>query len=456
MNMVFDFSQPRYNEVNIPSVSMEELDDILVIDKQADVLREQLEEGDGVEISMFHAKCSGSDDCTELARAWVNNTERKLRVVLNTRRNRQVDMDRISTEGMFDIVKDSAKDVFEAVSKAVRVLWDKLDEFAGKLGNSNEALHEAASELKKHIEQDKFHTGNIAVIDDEILAGKFAHDTMVGLRRVKDLVRLHTMFIDKSINLVNAINDTIGITRTTGSIDKNIDEDSLKPKLVEIYKKAHPAIDALAGFMVPDGSLKLGINFDKFNEREVELEYPQRDSLYGGKQVLISAKIQPPNPEEDHPQSSFDLTFSTKTATYGGQHPKLHVLSKQEMLDVCNMVLALTSKNAGLINNLEKANQAVGKLLAEIDKLSGSNHEESQSDEVVVTKIKQSLAFIRKFVAVMGTKSRAYAGMIAGLNSGLCESCLRYVKASMNANKPVQSELEKDRHATSPSLQYSN
>lgn len=440
-------------EVTQPVLSLEGLHEIEYLSTCGDLNRDLLHEGEAVEaeIAMIQALNKDPDEWGgQLASYQVNKMIQKLKAKSVSMTTDDLFGSQIALEGSVGRLGDAIANVFKKIIEVIKKLWEKLTGFVKKMADSNRSLNKYLVSLKKKIEKKNFDKVSKGMeggtLDNDSLAKKFAVGRTVTPADVKSLIKLHSLFNDRAGLLSGALDDINKTWPDIEGLEKVTSEDVMAGKMRSIYGKANPAFEKLIGFMVPDGSFKLGLTAEQFNEKEMEHVYPNKEVLFEGKQIHFKAVVQTPNPKEEDSEAKFSLTFEVKKSDLVDASTKLEILSKPGMLELVSEAIKLTEDNVKLIGHVEKAEKSIQTTLDHINKLAelpsepvtttpkptSENTVEADTLRETHRKGKRSILFVRSIFSTMSEKSGAYAGMVVGLNTSLGDAVATYIRKSMD------------------------
>jgi len=333
-------------------------------------------------------------------------------------------------------IGEAMKNAFKKIVEVIRALWKKLVAFIKRVFDTNASMRKEAVALKAKLSKGDYVTVAEGHENDKFenaaLAEKFVSDQRIDANVVLKMFELHDKFAEKSDRLPAAIAMTALMLNVTLKLNNpaNIDQD-----IEKAYQHTEAAARSLLEFMLPDKTGQIDLKANGGQEKETELYYPSKDlALCGGKQFAYTVQVQTPVTDNADSEIAFSIQFTLrKHEEKSGDSTELTILTKDEMIKLCDAIIKMTQSNDALCRDVEKANKEVASLVSVMERMAADGYKNDQSSdkEDTAKKIRRAMLYQRRVVSTIGAKTGAFSGTVTGLNVKLCQAAAKYVKECM-------------------------
>jgi hypothetical protein len=287
--------------------------------------------------------------------------------------------------------KDTVKKVWEAVKKFFVNLYEKIKNFILNVINTFRSLEKAAKSMKARVLDLKGEAKEKTIKDKSLAKGLGRGET-------------GTVTAAKAIETVKLIQeigkDSPKVSETASEALSTIAKITTDIKQIIEEKNIHK-VEAASEDFISTVRSKLP---------------PESQPLFNGDKIIIDVK------EEGN---GIAYSVTVKHSDKGAE--ELNVLTKQEMITICDEVVTL-AKNideaSKSIKKVEEMTKNVTKIVDGIIKLASEGIEEEQ--------VKRNLNLVRSIVLSLGSATTKIASIILGVSTKTGRAALSYVAKSMN------------------------
>jgi len=286
--------------------------------------------------------------------------------------------------------KDTVKKVWEAVKKFFVNLYEKIKAFFLNVVNTFRSLEKAAKSMKARVDGLKGEAKEKTIKDKSLAKGLGRGETgTVTAAKASETVKIMNQAVKElPSSLDNAKQGLEFIRDISGTAQKLLG--------AKESEKFDTAAKAYA---------------DAMKKNPIESK-----ALFNGDVLAITTK---------DGEDSYAFSLTVKQSDKGGE--ELNVLSKQEMLNICDEVISLaksieeTSKS---MKKFEEINKSVSSIVSNVVKLASDSTENSENKKILVAS--------RTFVVSIGSITTKNSSVVMGLSTKAGRAALSYVAKSMN------------------------